>query len=150
MFDRLRGLGYELAVPSHVEREELLSADVRAMIGDLVDRGAMRIARMNGRREALDFGASFHGMDLGECDAILTCMKMRRKGQGARCVLDDKKARAAAERIGIGYVGLAGLLAELASAGTVPAHEMTKIAAALRRSGFRIGGDLLGGLAGGD
>ena len=142
-------LGYELAVPSHVEREELIGVDVRAMIADLLGCGAIRIVRMNGRREALDLGAKFYGMDLGESDAILTCIKMRRRGEGARCVLDEKKARAAAREIGIERVGLAGLLGEMASAGTVPADEMSRIVDALRRSAFRIRGDLLDGLGGG-
>ena len=142
-------MGYELAVPSHVEREDLIGADIRAMIADLLGRGTIRIVRMNRRREALALGAKFHGMDLGESDAILTCMKMRRRGEGARCVLDEKKARAAAREIGIEHVGLAGLLGGMAYAGTVPADEMGRIVDALRRSDFRIRGDLLDGLGGG-
>ena len=142
-------MGYELAVPSHVEREELIGADVRAMIHDLLGRGIIRIARANSRKEVLDLRANLHEIGLGECDAILTWIKMRRRGEGARCVLDDRKARAAARRIGIEHVGLAGLLGELASAGAVPASEMGQIVDALRRSDFRIRGDLLDGLGGG-
>ena len=48
LFDLLVDLGYTLAVPSHVEREELIGADVRAMIRDLADRGIIRIVSMNG------------------------------------------------------------------------------------------------------
>ena len=140
-------LGCDLIVPSHVEREELIDENVRVMICDLVDHGTIRIVRMNERGEALNFGAKFRGMDLGESDAILTCIKMRRAGQEARCVLDDKKARAAARLIGIRHIGLAGLLGELASAGTVTAHEMDKIIATLRRSDFHIRDDLLDGIA---
>ena len=143
LFDRLRDLGYELAVPSHMGREELIGAEVRAMIGGLLDRDVIRIVHMNGRSEVLDFGEDLQGLELGECDAILTCVKMRREGQETRCVLDDKKARAAARRIGIAHVGLAGLLGELASAGLVTAQDMGGIVAALRRSNFYIGDDLL-------
>ena len=64
-----------------------------------------------------------------------------------RCVLDEKHARAVAGRIGIGRVGLAGLLGELASAGLVTAQDAGGIAAALRGSNFYITDDLLGGLA---
>ena len=56
LFDRLRDLGYGLAVPSHVEREELIGVGVRTMIGGLLDRNAVKIAHMNGRSEVLDFG----------------------------------------------------------------------------------------------
>ena len=146
MFDLFRNMGYELAVPSHVEREELIGANVRAMIRDLLDRGTVRIVRANSRKEVLDLRANFHGMGLGECDAILACIKMRRSGEGARCVLDDKKPRAAARQIGIDHVGLAGLLGELASAGAVPASEMDRIVEALRRSSFYMGDGLLDGL----
>ena len=72
---------------------------------------------------------------------------MLRRGEGARCALDDRKARAVARRIGIRHVGLAGLLGELASAGLATAQDMGGIAAALRKSSFHMGDDLLGGLA---
>ena len=147
LFDRFRDMGYDLAVPSHVESEELIGADVRAMIGGLLDRGAVRIVRMNRRDEVLDLGEDLPGADLGECDAILTCIKMRSPSARTRCVVDDKTARAAARRIGIEHVGLAGLLGELASAGLLTVQDMGGIAAALRRSNFCIGDDLLGGLA---
>ena len=142
-------MGYELAVPSHVDREELIGADVRAMIRGLLDGGIVRIVHANSRSEVLELVAESPGLDPGECDAILACTKMRRRGEGARCVLDDKNARAAARHIGIGHVGLAGLLGELASAGTVTAQDMGGIAAALRKSNFRITDDLLGGLTDG-
>ena len=88
-------------------------------------------------------------MGLGEGDAILTCIKMRRMGEDVRCVLDEKDARTVAGRIGVGRVGLAGLLGELASAGLVTAQDAGGIAAALRKSNFRITDDLLGGLTDG-
>ena len=99
MFDRLGEPGCELAVPSHVCREELISADVRAMIADLVDRGTMRIVCMNRRSEVLDL-EMFQGAELGQCDVILTCIKMRRRGD-TRCVLDEKGARVAAGQAGV-------------------------------------------------
>ena len=147
LFDRLVDLGYTLAVPSHVEREELIGADVRAMIRDLADRGIIRIVSMNARVEVYNFMTGSHKMGLGEGDAMLTCIKMRRMGEEVRCVLDEKHARTVAGRIGIGRVGLAGLLDELASAGLVTAQDAGGIAAALRRSNFYITDDLLGGLA---
>lgn len=117
------------------------------MIRGLLDCGVIRIARMNRRREVFDFGENLQGLELGECDAILTCIKMRRRGVVARCVLGDKKARVAAGRVGIGRIGLVGLLDELASAGAVSAQDMGSIVAALRRSNFHIGDNLLDGLA---
>ena len=149
LFDRLVDLGYTLAIPSHVEREELIGADVRAMIRCLLDRGAVSIVHMNGRREVRNFVVRFRIMGLGEGDAMLTCIKMRRMGEDVRCVLDEKHARTVAGRIGVGRVGLAGLLGELASAGLLTARDAGGIAAALRRSNFYITDDLLGGLAGG-
>ena len=91
--------------------------------------------------------AGSHIMGLGEGDEMLTCIKMRRMGEDVRCVLDEKDARTVAGRIGVGRVGLAGLLGELASAGLVTAQDAGGIAAALRRSNFYITDDLLGGLA---
>ena len=54
---------------------------------------------------------------------------------------------AAARHIDIRYVGLAGLVVEPAFAGAVTAQDMGGIAAALRKSNFHIGDDLLDGLA---
>ncbi len=74
----------------------------------------------------------------------------QKEGQGHVLVtIDETDARAAAKRIGIGYVGLAGLLGELASAGLVSAQDMRGIVAALRGTNFRISDDLLDGLVGG-
>lgn len=146
LFDQFRKLGYKLAVPSHVYREEVISADARTMIGDLVDRAAVRIVCVNRRSEVVDFKERFQGTGLGECDAILSCIKMRRRGENARCVLDEKGARAAAAQSGVERVGLVGLLGELLSSGTVTAQEMGRMATALRRTNFRVSDDLLGGL----
>ena len=142
-------LGCNLAAPSHVERGELIGADVRAMIRDLLGRGTIRIVNMNSRGDVYNFVGEFHKMGLGEGDAMLTCIKMRHMGEDVRCVLDEKDARTAAGRIGIRYIGLAGLLGELVSAGLVTARDAGGIAAALRKSNFRITDDLLGGLTDG-
>lgn len=148
LFDLFRKLGYELTVPSHVEAE-LIDTDVREMIAGLVNQGTVRTVRMNGRRDVLDLGSNFQGIGFGECDAILACIKMRRRGARVQCVLDDKKARAAARKIGIEHIGLAGLLGELASAGLMTAQDMASTVAALRNTNFRITDDLLDGLVGG-
>ena len=73
LFDRFRDLGYDLAVPSHVEQKELVDADVRAMISGLLDRGTIRITHSNRRREVPDLRSNLQGVGLGECYAMLTC-----------------------------------------------------------------------------
>ena len=80
-------LGYGLAVPSHVEREVLIGADVGAMIRGLLDGGIVRIVHANSRKEVLDLASKSRGLEPGECDAILACIKMLRRGEGARCAL---------------------------------------------------------------
>ena len=73
---------------------------------------------------------------------------MRRGGEDARCVLDEKGAGAAAEQAGVERAGLVGLPGDLLSSGTVSAQEMAWMAAALRRTNFRVGDDLPGRLTG--
>ena len=51
------------------------------MIANLLERGALRITDMNGRIEILRFMTRFQGIELGECDAILSCLKMRHQGE---------------------------------------------------------------------
>lgn len=51
------------------------------MIANLLERGTLRIADMNGRNEILRFMTRFQGIELGECDAILSCLKMRHQGE---------------------------------------------------------------------
>ena len=147
LFDLFRGLGYGQVVPSYVEREELIGVDVRAMIRSLLDRDVIRIATLNQRGELHDFMMKFQGLDLGESDAILTCVKLQLRGAPASCVLDERGARAVAKQVGIRRVGLVGLLGELATAGLVSARDMDGIVAALRGTNFRISDDLLDGLA---
>ena len=52
-------LGYELAVPSHMERDELIGADVRAMIRDLLDRGTVSIVHANSHKEVRNLWPGF-------------------------------------------------------------------------------------------
>ena len=140
-------MGYDPVVASNVEQHELIGMEVSTMIADLLDREVIRIVHMNGRPEVYDLMEKFQGLELGESDAILTCIKMRREGARARCVLDEKGARAVAGQVGISHVGLVGLLCELASTGTVTAQDMGRIVAALRRTNFRISDDLLDEIA---
>lgn len=145
LIDRFKETGYEQVAPPYAEHEPT-GAGVGTMIANLLERGTLRIADVNGRNGILRFMTRFQGIELGECDAILSCLKMRHQGEEARCVLDDKGARTAAEQAGIKYVGFVGLLGELSSTGIMTGSGMEGVVAALRKSNFRIKDSLLDGI----
>ena len=73
-------LGYELAIPLHVESEELIGADIRAMICDLLGKVTPHRAHTAAVRCLIL--ARIFMKQARERDAILACIKMRRSAKG--------------------------------------------------------------------
>lgn len=78
---------------------------------------------------------AFPGLGLGECDTLLLHGRVHSQGR-SYCILDEKRARSAARRLGIPFTGLLGLLVLLKERGIVGEREAGEIAEGLRRAGI--------------
>ena len=81
------------------------------------------------------------GPGQGESETIIACKRAQRQGR-AYCILDDRPARAGAQRQGVPLAGVLGLLRMLKDRGIVEGGEVSEIVAELRRSGFRLPGNI--------
>jgi predicted nucleic acid-binding protein len=77
------------------------------------------------------------GLDAGESQAIAL---MRELGADI-LLLDDRRARATAQRLGLPFTGTVGILRRARDLGLVPA--VAPVVEELRRRGFRISSELL-------
>jgi len=75
-------------------------------------------------------------IDAGEASAIALAMEK----QNCLLILDDNKARKAAARLGIDYIGTLGLLVEAKEAGLIPV--VKPILARIKMTNFRIAENL--------
>lgn len=123
-------------VPASVERE--VGAKSQGLLGKLVASGAVVITHTTSPEDLARFRARHRGRGPGESDVMLTWQSLQNMGIDAKCILDDRRARNTAKRLGIKFTGVVGLLEELKMRGFLNSVEHCKITDKLRASDFRI------------
>ena len=120
----------QVVVPPEVVRE-LKHPDAPIQARLLIDNPPSWIAIQPPRRTA-----HFPGIHAGESAAIQLAIEHH-----ARLIIDDRKGRDYAERLGIGIVGTVGVLEIAADRGIIP--DLAFVHQALRRTSFRVSDDVL-------
>ena len=141
LVDGLLKLGHVLAIPGYVMDKELLSARVRKRAEELVRQGKIVVLEPSTQDELGASARIVRGLGQGESETIIACKRAQRQGR-AYCILDDRLARARAQRQGVPFTGVLGLRRMLKDRGIVEGSEMGEIVAELRRSGFRLPGNI--------
>lgn len=141
--DALLELDQDLMIPSNLLNLEIIGAVTRDGIETYIAAGKMYVLRANTPEEIDEFSTEVRGRKslkhgLGELDAMLAYKKQSAKGHSVRCVLDDRRARNLASRLGIEFTGLCGLLDELRDRGVMGQEVIDEIKARLRSKGYRI------------
>ena len=126
-----------LVVPPRVDAEIVDDRARRALDGLAMD-GRVAVLRVNTDEEVLEFRNVHRGMGEGEADVILACKKIASSGGAAVGVLDERRGRGVAKRLGLGFTGLAGLLADLRDRGILGEDEYAAVIRSLRSSRFRL------------
>ena len=126
-----------LVVTSRVDAE-IVDLRARRTLDGLARDGRLAVLRVNGDEEVLRFRKVHKGMGEGEADVILACKKIASGGGAAVGVLDERKGRAAAKRMGLRFTGLAGLLMNLRDRGILGGDEYAAVIRSLRSSRFRL------------
>lgn len=159
--DGLLEIDPDLVIPSNLFSREIVGAVVRVGVDAYVAAGKIRVLHANTMKEIDEFSVKVEGhknlrvkrrkkakikrlknlkYGLGEIDVMLTYKKYISRGHMARCVLDDRRARGLASRLGIEFTGLLGLLDDLRDMGIMDGDAIEDIKSLLKSRGFRMKG----------
>lgn len=141
LIDSILKLGHTLAVPGHV-KSELRSRESREWVERMASQGKIRIFAGSTAAEVRQLKKDFRGLDIGECDTLLLYKRVSPHVR-SYCILDEKRARSVARKLGIPFTGLLGLLVLLKQRGIVGEREAGKIVEDLRDSGFWMPADFV-------
>jgi len=138
LIDKIRRLGHDLAVLSHVMESELLDGTTLRGIKKYVDDKKIHVIKNNTIDEIKEFRKDFPGLGLGECDSMLSYQKLKESENSVYCILDDAKARHKAGELRIKFTGLIGLLGMMRDKSILTNGEVRVIVERLRDSDFRL------------
>lgn len=119
-------------------RYEILDKSTQKMIKNTISENKIQILEKNSMEEVKRFQYNTPRLGLGECDVMLSYLKIRREGEKAYCILDDRRARNKASDLGIHFTGLIGLLTMIRDRSIMSQSEVDKVIQELRDSGFRL------------
>ena len=126
--------GHTLALAGRV-KPELRRSGVREGVEGMVRQGKIRIFAGSTASEMRRMREAFPGLGPGECDTLLLYGRVRAQGK-SYCILDERRARSVARRLGIPFTGLLGLPGLPKEGGILDKREAGEIAGELRRAGF--------------
>ena len=143
MFEKIANLGHQLAIPSHVLRGEILDGPTLRATRRLIAQGTIQILEQNSAEEVTAFQERFVGLGAGECDAMLSCLKLSGGKNRVYCILDDGRARIRARDLNIKFTGLLGLLRMVKDRGIMEPGEVCRVLEMLKNSSFRLPSDVV-------
>lgn len=141
--DKILLLGHDLVVSSHIINDELIDNATLKATRKKVIEGKIQILDKNSIEELEEFRKRVPGIGLGECDSMLTYQKLIDEGEKAYCILDDRKARTKAAKLGIRFMGLVGLLKIMKNRNIMSSDEIEIVVRALNDSSFRFPPDVV-------
>lgn len=142
IIDMILKLGHTIAVPSAIVETELVGESISRAVRNLITQGKITVLEASRPDELREFKREFSELGRGEAEVILYCKRSGDKD--AYGILDEKKARAAARKIGIKYTGLVGLIQLLGDRGVAEPGEIRRMFEAMNASTFRAPIDIIG------
>ena len=136
LIDKILLLGHDLVVPSHVMRCEILDRPAQKMPRNMISENRIQILEKNSVDEIKRFQSNAPRLGPGECDVMLSYLRIIREGEKACCILDDQRAMNKASDPGIRVADLIGLLAMIRDRNIMSQSE--KVIQELRGSRFRL------------
>jgi len=128
----LKECGYEIYIPNGV-LNELKKEETFQLLSSFSDKFTS-LPEIN--IELLKL--KFISLGQGELEVIFWGLKFEKEGGDYVCVLDDKRARNAAKKLGLNYTGTIGLLNMLKELGILTPIEKNNLLKKLREFGFRM------------
>jgi len=136
LLSALRAVGYEIFVPEYIISTEM-QTDFDTVHEEIARDIVKELPRIRDEDlEELRF--RFPSLGRGELEVIWWGISLSRNGEDYLCILDDWKARKAAEQLGIKIIGTLSILEILNKLAIISEEEKTEIFETLRTRGFRM------------
>lgn len=138
-----RGLGYELLLPYHVWRFDILKDPAKTTLSNCIEDGEITTlppldpARLN------RFMSLHPSLGAGESEVILNAVQIASIETDVLCILDDLPARHAAQQSDLHVTGTIGLIDALSKAGLIDSSKCDQLKTKLAGSRFRVDKRLL-------
>jgi len=132
----LQKQGYVLLIPEYIVRNEI-KTDLD-MLYKVIEKGEMRILPQIRDEDVEELRFRFPSLNRGELEVIWWGKYFKSGGEKYLCVLDDGKARKAAQNLGIEIIGTLGIIGSLNELGIINKDEREEICGKLRNKGFRM------------
>ena len=126
----------KILVPVAVSREA--GEGNQRLVDDHIANGTIVITDIVAPKDIDAFRHGYRDMGIGESEVVLTWQRLKNMGIGAKCALDDRRARNVAKRLGVEFTGVLGLLEELELNGLLGRSEHVEVVSILKASDFRI------------
>lgn len=139
----LRSLDYELIVPDHVWRHEIVKEPSSSVLAECIREGSVLVMPPPGSPDVEDFLRNHPALGPGESEVILNALSLRAAGEEVVCILDEGPARGIAGQLGLRVTGTLGLILTLRESGLITEDEERRLRNGLRSSTFRMSDDLL-------
>ena len=136
-------LGYELLVPFHVQRFDIVKEPSKTMLAKCIKDGVISTLPPLDPARVEDFMNAHPSLGAGESEVILHAIDLRTAEIDVVCVLDERTARRAANQLGLPLVGTIGLISALSKANLIDVFKAGQLKNRLEDSKFRIDRRLL-------
>lgn len=128
--------GYVLLIPEYVVRNEI-KTDLN-MLHKGLKKGEIRILQQIQDVDIKELRFRFPSLNRGELEVIWWGKYFKSGGEEYLCVLDDRKARKAAQKLAIDIIGTLGVIETLNELRIISKDERKEICKKLRNKGFRM------------
>jgi len=127
---------YEILVPEYIVRNEI-KTDLN-LIRKAIEKGEIKILPQIRDEDVEELRFRFPSLNRGELEVILWGKYFKRGSKKYLCVLDDGKARKAAQKWGIEIIGTLRIIETLNELGIISKGERKETCEQLKNKGFRI------------
>ena len=128
--------GYEILVPEYILRNEI-KTDLD-MLHEAIEKGEIRILPQIRDEDIEELRFRFPFLNRGELEVIWWGKYFKRVSKNYWCVLDDGKARKAAQKLEIEIIGTLGIIETLNELEIISKDERKEICEKLGNKGFRM------------
>ncbi|MCW3129783.1 MAG: hypothetical protein N2V75_06790 [Methanophagales archaeon] len=131
--------GYAILIPEYIVRNEIKTN--LDMLHKGLKRGEIKILQQIQDADIEELRFRFPSLNRGELEVIWWGKYFKKGNEKYLCVLDDGKARKAAQKLGIKIIGTLRIVETLNELGIISKGERKEICEKLRNKGFRMSKD---------